>query len=1077
MVKQGVYKGYNAGCCNGLEVWGLSCKAPNFPQDDSDYERPWVSYDIDHPLRDIDLTGYYSHEIRPELWERGPGTASWELFAAMVPGTYPHKGGENANDPTSSKAIGEWSVSLGEVGRHTVFDDAEEEADKTNALTHVKTCRGSRAIYVDGQQTWLVYRVSAQPAEIDEIDWRQYNDVEQWNTDIPPSMGDHHVINIASQEVEDSYPIQYLGGVTDPSNADTGTAMEEAFSSLHYTSRSLFPSMHRNIMNVDSGSVKTPYNWGCNNLSFGHQYYVQSSYYPGKSKWSVARIEYDTMDVFCSKAVYVGLDETTEYVGDPEGEFRGNYWIVLPSVRAYIDSDAAAPDEPWVCAIHKDSEADELIVTGRWQSKVYELAGTNPATNYADGTLHADEVENVILDTGDYPGIDWTNIQIRCYNRVYNPLVGHSQDLLIFTTHEDETFQSEAAVIADFEDGDLNEGLSGVGLEFETYGFQETDAWVSINGVFDPPPDMADSAYNGDYFARAQAQTYDIANQITMNLTFNKVFSGYITFRYRHDNRGYTEYPNVVSNDPIPTNRLEIRLDGVFARSDTLIGDSEYPQLKIDDQTTVLGPGGGGVSFGDPLVSNIDNQRYPQNFFGEETDLKGWHKVEIYVPAGTHTLSITQVKETVSEVGGVFLYSDIDYVELGDLMIGQDPTSKTPWIFNGTQVQRAEWWSWPLRDDEVDRNLSLRYSVVPDYITFDKKGRILYGNPHYVVRLIPDEENEGLYKLDETHGSSRGTGHADAEGAGYIRMTATPVFTKEIIGEPAPGCDDPDPEYEVVDLEIDPPWGSMQILAFGEDGDYQLRGMNGSLRDATEFPFPEENFSYVHPSTGETIPELFRDRMTVSKQWCWSMRPSCWTITDNGKHLRPHVEVVWRPTRFTTAYPSGPETPDVWPSPPWQSDFASANSGNDLRQIAVRPRDLLNIASSSTKARWSMTNYIVAATYTDGLTQEPQAVWSRQSGADPTEADEWDPDSESFGEGPWPSARWQLIQAHYVPAGVAQILYSGPNHVSPGDEETCSEDPEDPQYTAIFRAYLEDGGRVIPQVDFDVVDIQCVCCE
>jgi hypothetical protein len=125
-------------------------------------------------------------------------------------------------------------------------------------------------------------------------------------------------------------------------------------------------------------------------------------------------------------------------------------------------------------------------------------------------------------------------------------------------------------------------------------------------------------------------------------------------------------------------------------------------------------------------------------------------------------------------------------------------------------------------------------------------------------------------------------------------------------------------------------------------------------------------------------------------------------------------------------------------------------------------------------------NYIVAATYTDSLMQFPQAVWSRAVGADPTYANEWDPDYDApYGQGPWLSACWQLVQARYVPAGVAQILFNGSNDLVPGFEETC-EDPSNPgvpQHASIFRAYTSNGGRVIPQVDFDAVDVPCVCCD
>ena len=62
------------------------------------------------------------------------------------------------------------------------------------------------------------------------------------------------------------------------------------------------------------------------------------------------------------------------------------------------------------------------------------------------------------------------------------------------------------------------------------------------------------------------------------------------------------------------------------------------------------------------------------------------------------------------------------------------------------------------------------------------------------------------------------------------------------MGEGVPSCDDPDANYHDVDVIVDPPWGAFQILPVGEGGDFQVRGANASLTDATVPPFPPEDF-------------------------------------------------------------------------------------------------------------------------------------------------------------------------------------------------------------------------------------------
>lgn len=1068
-MKQGIYKGYNAGCCDGLEIWGVSSNSPNVM---GNYYTPSTS-EIGAITYDLE-----SHaELRPELWSRAVNSV-WPLYAAMVPGTYPGPAGESENRPTSSKATGEWFVEIGITGRHKQVGSGEFA---THTIESITKCYGTRAIYVDGQQTWVTYKLTGQQTFDSPI-------IGERLANLSSGMGDHHILNIANQEVEASYLVQYLNGVgfvNDLVNYPFDLSnMEQDFNYYLYPSEVSAYSF--SILPSQTG-YSTPYirQYPCNCTGFGREYFVISTYFPGCENWTVARIEYEGtrtnisgttssgLEVFCTHLTLDMSGDMTGWLGDSGNTFTGNYWIVLPSCRTYIDSSDDLPDEPWVCAIHKSGSTPEII-TSKWQSSIFSPGGSSAATDYADGTLSSSEVSaaNTILDTSDseltsrYPDESWDNLQIRSYNRVYDPTTGHSRDLLIFTTHDEETFEQADDVIADFEGGDLNSGLEDAEIEFVTGGIVTSSGWVS----------STTSPGDGSYSVITDPVTYDIDQTLLLKLTFNKVSDGYITFLYKHHNRIWGEPGSGIGdqlfNFPVVDNYLDIKLDGALVSGDTSIGGNPQFQVNLADDDL-------GGTFTSVSTSRIDNLNSPEDCTGDEDKFLVWRAAKIYVEAGTHTLSFQQRR--VDNANGdtlAYLYSQVDNIALGDLMVGDDTTSKRRWLFNGEKVQKAEWWAWPRRDEEAKSDLTMRVSTTPDFITLDKTGRILYGNSHYVTRLVPDPDDEGYWKLDEDFGKSRGEGHADQEGGGYVRFTASPFVTKVEVGEGSSDCGDPDPEYDYVDTVADPPWGAFQILPFGDGGDFQVRGANGTLRDATDYPFSEASF----PN------EYFRERTRVTNGGGWPQRPHSWTVTSDGLVLRPHVEVIWRPTKYIEAYPvedhDGSGNPE-WPHPPWQTNFASADATDHAAETwgygALRPRDPLKLPYGSDKSRWSLTSYIVSATYSDSLSQMPQAIWKRIIDGDPTVGvDDWDPDWDPpSGNGPWPSAQWQLLLARYFPtyAGYSPV-YTGPDFGLYSDEETCSTDPEVEVTTVFFRIYVTttaSGMFSIP--DFDVVDRPLVCCE
>lgn len=1062
-MKTGLYKGYNAGCCDGLEVWGVSCNAPNWQ--DTDVTTRKFSYDLAFYERDDFLGGTYHYDIMPELWSRGE--QSWLMYAAKVPGTYPGPHGESPRRPTSSRANETWSVALGLAGEHYRDDDAEEDV-----FRFIAGVKSSRAIYVDGQQSYLVYRTSGKIPDGTEpvFEWNELNDPPRY-ADFPnlETFGDHHLISIGDEAVVVARYVQWLAGLTyEQPPTPVASAMELEFTNHYYSSKEVVAPIHKNILNNLLHTGNNPYAVACNTTYYGTDYFIMSSYRPDKEKWSICRIKYDgeritnssgggpvaALEVFCTK-VWDGDENESIGNTDTDASLVGNYMIALPSVREYVDTSADSPDTNWVCAIHKNpSLSGERIVTGRWFSKVWHLGGSDEWDDFADGTLHSTEVENVILDVTDsdlgtrYPDENWNNIQIRCYNRTYDPTTGHSKDLVLFTTQDLDDLETEEDVIADFEGGDLNSGLEDAEITFVTYGINGEDAWESST----TSPD------EGSYSARTTAQDVTLQNNILLALTFHKVTAGYVSFTYRHDNRHYgTRIPPFVelTNFPEPDNYLDIRLNGALVRGDVLIESN--PQLKID--------GSPNNPLSEPLTGHIDNVNSPEDCTADESKFLQWRTVEIYCEAGTNTIALIQHREWQDNG---HMYSQTDEWHLGEIMVGEDTTAKKRWLFNGEKVQKAEWWAWPRHNEENRDDLTSRASTAPDFITLDKTGRILYGNPHYVTRLKrrADDDEPTLFELDTDFGQGRGAGFNDDDDAGYIRFSASNLAQRSY--ENIPSCENPDPQYNGFDVLADPPWGSFQILPFGNGGDFQVRGANASLRDATTFPFIEEEYPYEHPVTGEIEYELFRDRTHVTRDVLWSQRAHSWTITDDGTAMRPHVEIIWRPTYYAPAYP-----PPPWDSPPYKSGFSTSDSDDPHGDGAIRPRDTLRISEESTKPRWVMDNLIVTATFSDGLSQSPQAVWIRQTGNDP-EIEDHDPDV----EGPWPSAQWQLVQARYVPTAVGNVYYNGPNYLT-DPEETCPDpgDPETPLSSKMFRALVTIGSIIASYPDFEVVDDACACCE
>ncbi len=1100
-MRHGIYKGYNPGCGDGLEIWGVAGSMPAFEswRGDSSNQNIFsykdLPYDLQGPINSQFFGDSYSSEIIPEKWGRNVGQ-EWYLYAAKVPGTYPacKDCGER---PTSSSGVeqgsNEWQYNLGMAARH-YLDQTQNPA--RHVMAHSLHVFGSRAIYIDGQQTHVAYAVGAKQLQ-------SYPPVTQGKF----QYADLHIIDI-NQRVDINGPNmvgEYIAlGTMNNKLSTTVNTLNEVTAmeyNLLFVLGQQFNGMMRNVTNSNIisggnafgqvGGLRQP---PTNNICYGLEYGLFSSYAPGKENWSVGRIKYDVVpyQVVFTQIYQTGGGFDTEHLGHPQTSvyynknFNRDWWVVLPSCRTYIDSNKAGTDECWVLAIHKDSlyytEDNETfertypnakkMKVGQWLNSETKtgINQNQAAASYSTGSLSTDEANagTVILDssisTGPmshvksaYPDESWNRIEVRCYNRIYDSSTDSHKHLALFTTQDDVGLKLTPEgedIIADFAGGDLNSGLEEAEIKFSTGGFNETDAWISSSSS-----------------AKATAQDVTLENNIFLKLTFSLVSDGYVTFDYLHDNRKYgTRIPPFVelTNQAEVDNYLDIRLDGSLVSGTKLVGpNQDIPQFQINLTDTNLAG-----TFTPISTSRIDNVTSPK-FCTAEDDYITWRAVKIWMTKGTHTLSWTQRRQW--QDNGHML-SRIDNLILGRLMVGEDTSGKKRWLYNGEKVQKAEWWAWPHYDEEKESSLTQRVSTAPDYITLDKEGRILYGNPHYVCRLIPDENNEGLFKLDTSFGRDRGVG-PDATEGGFIRFTGT--FTTKTVGEfQLPTCDNPDLDYENQEIISDPPWGAFQILPFGDDGDFQVRGVNAAIRDATTHPFGEFDYPLDAYSNNNDGYEYFSDnKLKVSSSaGSWQQRLHSWTITSNGTVLRPHCTVIWRPTLHSPAFPVDPDemtAANGFPNwfengrPPIESflyDYWGAR----------RPHDPMRLGENSRLGRWTKTNTIVSTTFSDSLLHIPQGVWIRNPTDIPGPDDFWDVQI----DGSWPANEWLYIQTQFVPtARFYRIFWDGPglNARLINEEEVCGEDDDGPIRSLVYKIFgLSNQGQ---NTDFDVVDTDCNCCD
>lgn len=1015
-----------SGCCNPLDVWGIHINAPNFWEMDdnfnANYQGGMASYELLEPGR----TGSYGEPagqtIKPELWDRDVyKSLPWYLYAVKIPSSYPY--GCNRSDVQHSGNAAEggdgtWQVQLGICAEHHQFITGGTPDDVENTIPQWRFCFGSRAVYLDGVQTHVAYRLSSSII----------NNANDRNHAIGIEIGEIVVCNIAGQTAS-VYPVQR------PSFTPPVTTMEDTlytYMRSHFVDRFVLGGLGGLGAQISAQSI-----------GMGQEYCVFSSYNPNATAWTVGRAKFNGTRLG-DPGIEVRYSPTDVGTGN-EGEWK----VVLPAIRTYKDSSAPAPDEPYVVVMNG---ANEIIKTCLWQTDVWRsgYSGDPEQNAMIDGTVHDDEADagTTIIDTTDeadqalidFPDETWNNLKIRCYNRVYDPTTGHSTDLVLFTTNDDPV--DETGLVADFE-GDLNTGMPS-GLAWETGGTQEFDFWAA----------STDKHSLNSYSAKTQWQDVTKQAKSEMWITVTLPTAGQLVFDYIHDNRKYGTHEEPwgsLTLLPQVEHTLAIKVDG------------ESVPISID-----------GHSYTSSIIDNV-NTPDPADFGGvSEAFYESFKTATIDLSAGTHRIQLTTVR-LYQDNGHV--HSCLDNVRFPDLRIGDNVQGLKTWFYAKGKVRQGKYWTYAKQDDEDATALASRVSVTPDFITLDWDGRILIGNPHYMARVVIDEDNNDA--IDETFGSYRFSTEGGEKG--YVRWTAS----ANIPPEERP-CWGSDQGTFVFDNDGNvPAWGCFQILPVTGSRTYQTRGTHGAMRDATTDPLNLEDFTFPHAVNGgnfDTEQFSFLTRSSTN----WSQRPSCWTISEDGTELRPHLEIWWRPTHDQPSWPEHPDGAGHWPSPPYMSTFHNAVFGESNGYITytdvgmARVYDPLQLPAFGDKARWTVYNYVIPRGYSTALTQTPQVVWCQFIDDPPSNPEDplwYNPDV----YGPWLSARWFLLQARFDPCG---LRFAWPQFAYGINYATSCPDPENPEEDIYSDTWVTMAGSPSdpwgvrdwwPFTDFDVVDAGGPC--
>lgn len=986
-------RGLQKGCC-GPDVWGVSSNAPRFWEDSEFLNIQSFSYDIYG-------SGINAVEITPEISPRQSGQ-SWQIFATKVPSHFPaynHCGEQAFRDDN-------FLADLGAVGSHDTVSLGVER------LKDPRVIHSSRAVYEDGKQRFVVYETTPQ---LKSPNFRSINGDFFENLPFLDSVGhqDVYIIDIAQKETIAIHKVGLLDQMLPNGTiVDDPTEMEQFY---------LFADGPVNgfirppaVLWIGEIGSEWP-QFGANGRSLGREYYVTSGYSPTRDKWGIARVKYEG-----TRRGSPGIEvfSSDRQVGDTTLTYENDHVIMLPSVRVYIDSQAEQPDECWVCA--KTITGDPELVTGKWLDKVYAPGYSGSDAEYewfADGTLSPEEIENTILPTAqtdsDFPDEEWNNLQVRCYQRIWDEQLQGCKDLLLFTS---ETEPLTATPLADFEDEyddnpelDINVDMPPE-AQFSAGGSASgSQGWLVETDDSHSPP-----------FSLKSDDNKTFQNTTTLRITIHVLTASTISFWYRHDNRA------PASADPFSPLTFIPLVENNFVFKDN-------GEIKLD-------------------VTNSG--------FTSHAEHETWYQHTENLAAGTHTLSwefnrFWAFTSSSQAVTGTW----IDDIQFPEIMLGDDINGGKRWYYDGTEVRQLKWWAWAKRNEEDATDLGARARTIPDYITMDWDRNIWIGNPHYLLKIKPDGE------LDEEFGETFETGGGSGRG---LRWTASP---NDVPAEDAP-CWDPDPRTISTDQIEDPEWGSFQILPTRNS--IQLRGVDGALRDASDdvieelqSKFEDEEFKDLLRAhgTGQVGSVL------------WSQRAQGWTISLDGKTRIPHYEVIWRMTKDQPAWPDASPYPvppyrTGFENADHTDEFAhlwGAVRPRDVRFIdrgSEKPRwqEFNWLVSRTYCDTFSRSPQMVWIRFTD-----------RDPPSDPEDPDYWHPDTpdEFGGQGPYPSARYFPHQARYQPTGNLTLYVPIPATIN----LECTPDDPFGEITVdqvmIHRIQIQRASWT----DFDAVDCDCPCCK
>lgn len=1090
-MRQG-FKGHQSNCSAPFEVWGADSTCPSMMEWENDDTRnhPYIPYGVGFPYNhtyddEFNSVVEVKKKIVPEPpWGDPANGKTFPLMAAKVPASYPGTACTKFPPTSSFHDENTWSANLGsrtETRQYTVGEVT------TPFLSAPRSTLSSRAIYIDGKQKYLNYRCTALIPGLTDY---ALGISDSWTLGVSGlfsgrniDMGSHHVIEIANTTNTDAYNVEFFGMASDAEFENNLTLMEKGI------------LMCMGSMPYLTGDHPAPFQLSSYNFCSGKDYFICTSYSPDATRWHVGRVKYQGTRTNSTGATASGIETFASqhfpsapvwnYVGhgDVGEDHEGEYAIVLPSIRSYIDTsritETNPTDECWVIAARVKESDTPGIVAAQWIHNVYRtgVGAQDAATGVADGTLHSSDVAKgqLILDPSlpTWSLDSWDSVKIRCYNRVYNKRTGHSTNLAIFTSGGG-TVSENPAFIADFEQGDefdiheLNHGLPE-GTEFNSYGTGwDFNEWQADNSKH----------HDGSTSAKALLRA-DLVGTADLEITVNVLEESEISWWYYFDNRGagdrFGTGSHELTNQPVVEHQFKVYLDGGLAT------------MSIDFD--------GQQQSGDPIVDVagvIDNA----NLKMEDESFTRWYKATVTVPAGTHTLHWS-VNRYWADDSYSHLIAHIDEISFPKTMAGSDINGAKRWYFDGTTIREAKHWAWAKKNEEgVASNgtpdpIVSRGSTVPDFITMDSEGDILYGNCHYVVKIRMDEGHEG--ELDTSHGGTRGEGGGSS--GGYVRFTATP----NIEVPPDPPCDDPDPVYtSVVDIDSNPPWGAFQILP--TSAGYQIRGANASIRDATAYPIDKDLFRYKDPRTHLDTPETFYEYLNCRFSGCFPNRPHAWTVSKDGKTKVPHLMVYWRPTMYCMAWPEAPdlEATPPYPSPPYRADFDTITpddisieggpyqeSGQGIPGM-FRYRNPLNYpVHEKNKTFWDMKNWIIPNNYSANLYRIPQYCWVSITDDPPD-----NPASPYYyiPEGPnppgannpfpWFSARWVLVFLQsYLTGGYSQPFIKQPGFMTELCEDENGETEEERRVLGALVRLSFNRDYCGGNIDYDAIYEACDCCK